>query len=96
LFDGANPKNYVLNGGGPIETIDGNRTPPHKDPYSDTQKDKIYIHRTNNNGTASWGFNKQGIETAISFGCLLIKKSQWDDFEKQLGKNHFKVILQRK
>jgi hypothetical protein len=96
LFDGANPKNYVLNGGGPIETIDGNRTPPHKDPYSKTQKDKIYIHRTNNDGTASWGFNKQGIETAVSFGCLLIKKSQWNEFENQLGHNSFRVILQRK
>lgn len=94
--NGSIPKNYVLNGEGPIETIDGNRTPKYAGRYSNTQKDKIYIHRTNLNGKAGWALNENKQEKAVSFGCLLIKASQWSEFENQLGKNNFKVILQRK
>ena len=47
---GSIPKHYMLENAGPINTIDGNR---YKDGYSKYQKDGIFIHRTNNNGTAS-------------------------------------------
>ena len=80
------PKNYLLNDGDAIDTIDGNRN-PGPDRYSDTQKDAIFLHRTNMDGKA-WD--------PVSKGCLLIKASQWNEFENKMGKNPFKIILQRK
>jgi RHS repeat-associated protein len=78
------PKPYVLEKGGPINTIDGNR---YVGGYSKDQKNGIFIHRTNNNGTAN-GY--------VSVGCLLIKAQQMTKFEKHVGKTTFKVILRRK
>ena len=78
------PKPYVLEKGGAINTIDGNR---YKDGYSKYQKNGIFIHRTNNNGTANG---------RVSLGCLLIKAPQMINFEKHVGRNSFKVILRRK
>ena len=78
------PKPYVLEKGGAINTIDGNR---YKDGYSKDKKNGIFIHRTNNNGTANG---------RVSLGCLLIKAQQMTNFEKHVGRNSFKVILRRK
>ena len=78
------PKPYVLNKGGAINTIDGNR---YKDGYSKNQKSGIFIHRTNNNGTANG---------TVSVGCLLVKAQQMENFERHVGRKPFKVILRRK
>jgi len=59
----------------------------HKDGYSKYPKNGIFIHRTNNNGTANG---------RVSLGCLLIKAPQMINFEKHVGRNSFKVILRRK
>ena len=81
---GVIPKHYMLENGGPINTVDGNR---NKNGYSKSQKNGIFIHRTNNSGTANG---------AVSTGCLLIKAQQMENFEKHVGRNPFKVILRRK
>ncbi len=81
---GKIPKHYMLENGGAINTIDGNR---YEEGYSKSQKNGIFIHRTNNNGTA---------DGRVSVGCLLIKAQQMTDFEKHVGRNPFKVILRRK
>ena len=81
---GKIPKNYMLNNCGPIDTIDGNR---NDNGYSTTQKNEIFIHRTNLNGYAGG---------RVSVGCLLIDGRQWGRFEQKVGKKSFKVILQRK
>ena len=54
--------------------------------YSPTQKNGIFVHRTNKNGFA--GEN-------VSTGCPLILGSQWNRFEKQIGQNGFKMIIIR-
>ena len=81
---GVIPKHYMLENGGPINTVDGNR---NKNGYSKSQKNGIFIHRTNNSGAANG---------AVSTGCLLIKAQQMENFEKHVGRNPFKVILRRK
>jgi len=81
---GTIPKHYMLENGGAINTIDGNR---YEEGYSKDQKNGIFIHRTNNSGTASG---------RVSIGCLLIKAQQMVSFEKHVGRNPFKVILRRK
>jgi len=78
------PKPYVLENGGAINTIDGNR---YENGYSKDQKNGIFIHRTNNSGTANG---------SVSLGCLLIKAQQMAIFEKHVGRKPFKVILRRK
>ena len=78
------PKPYVLENGGPINTYDGNR---YEGGYSKYQKNGIFIHRTNNNGTANG---------RVSVGCILIKAIQMTTFEKHVGKGKFKVILRRR
>lgn len=78
------PKPYVLENGGAINTIDGNR---YENGYSKDQKNGIFIHRTNNNGTANG---------SVSLGCLLIKAQQMATFEKHVRRKPFKVILRRK
>lgn len=80
------PKHYMLENAGAINTIDGNR---YADGYSKYQKDGIFIHRTNMNGTAGDG------SRPVSVGCLLIKGQQMADFEKHVGRNPFKVLLRR-
>ena len=73
-----------LENGGAINTIDGNR---YENGYSKDQKNGIFIHRTNNNGTANG---------SVSMGCLLIKAQQMANFEKHVGRKPFKVLLRRK
>lgn len=69
---------------------------PNPDATSSTQKNGIYIHRSNNDGYAGGH---------CSTGCLIVapsrydnkgglKNSGWDQFNKQLhGVNNFKLIL---
>ena len=80
---GSIPKHYMLEHAGPINTIDGNR---YENAYNKSQKDGIFIHRTNNSGTANG---------RVSVGCLLIKASQMANFEKHVGRKPFKVMLRR-
>ena len=68
----------------PVILFDGNR---YENGYSKDQKNGIFIHRTNNNGTANG---------SVSIGCLLIKAQQMANFEKHVGRKPFKVILRRK
>ena len=60
--------------------------------YSATQKDGIFVHRTNLNGFA--GKSKDG-KKAVSMGCILIDGRQWNAFERQIGKNGFTLVLRR-
>ena len=84
---GSIPKHYWLENGGAINTIDGNR---YEGGYSNYQKDGIFIHRTNMNGTAGDGLHP------VSLGCLLIKAQQWKSYENHVGRNPYKIILRRK
>lgn len=84
---GSIPKHYQLENGGPINTYDGNR---YEGGYSKYQKNGIFIHRTNMNGTAGDGLHP------VSLGCLLIKAQQWKSFENHVGRNPYKIILRRK
>ncbi|MBQ2882404.1 MAG: hypothetical protein IJE43_01310 [Alphaproteobacteria bacterium] len=85
---GKIPSNYAINNGGPVDCINGvNPSPKEYNPYSPTQKNGIYIHRTNLDGWAGG---------SISTGCLLILGSQWAQFEQQIGNNNFKLKLIRK
>ena len=76
--------NYRVNKGGFVDCIDGKNPNPGAD--STTQKNGVYVHRTNWNGKASG---------TVSTGCILIEASPWVRFEKQIGKNDFKMILRR-
>ena len=81
--------NYAINNGGPVDCVDGVNPSPI-DPFSPTQKNAVYIHATNRNGKAGGNVN-------ISTGCLLIQGgSQWENFQLQLGKVDFKLILNRR
>ena len=82
------PKNYAVNNKEPVDCINGiNPSPKEFNPCSGTQKDAIYIHRTNMSGWAGG---------SVSTGCLLIYGQEWNRFEQQIGKNNFKLILTRK
>ena len=78
------PKNYMINGRGPVDCLNGIN--PNKDGYSDTQKNGIFIHRTNNDGRANG---------TVSTGCLLILATQWNKFEEQVGQKKAHLILRR-
>lgn len=81
---GIIPKHYMLENGNAINTIDGNR---YEKGFSKNQKNGIFIHRTNNSGTANG---------RVSVGCLLINAKQMPKFEKHVGRKPFKVIVRRK
>ena len=62
--------------------------------YSPTQKNNVFVHRTNTSGYAG---------DPVSKGCILINgkvdhngKSQWTNFENQIGNNGFKLVLRRR
>ena len=84
--------NWAINNTNPVDCINGINPSPIK-PYSSTQKNGIYIHRSNNNGFAGG---------TVSTGCLLIVPSGygvngWNEFNQQLrGVNSFTLLLQRK
>ncbi len=93
---GALKSNWALNNGGAVDCLDGKN--PNPNGYSATQKNGIYIHRSNNNGWAGG---------TVSTGCLLIVPSTydskgnstnngWDQFNNQLeGVKSFQLILRR-
>lgn len=87
------PKTHVINSGFPVDCLYGvNKSYPHYDAYSSTQKNHIYVHRTNVNGYA--GFNKNS-GSAVSYGCLLINANDWIKYDRQLNNTPYKLILQR-
>ena len=86
---GKIPSHYAVEKRRPVDCLFGkNNAYSNEVPnsYSETQKDGIFVHRTNMNGFA--GAN-------VSTGCPLILGSQWNDFEKQIGQNGFKMIIRR-
>ena len=86
---GAIPSHYAVEGRKPVDCLNGRNNSWYNnipDAYSETQKDGIFVHRTNNSGFA--GGN-------VSTGCPLILANQWDRFEKQVGKNGFSLIIKR-
>ena len=88
------PKTHVVNNGNPVECLYGiNNYYPHPAAFSKTQKNAIYIHRTNKNGFAGYNRKTGG---AVSVGCLLINASDWIMYEKQLNNVPYKLILNRK
>ena len=87
------PKTHVVNCGLPVDCLNGvNTSYPHYNACSPTQKDYIYVHRTNKNGYA--GFNPIS-GSAVSYGCLLIDYDDWIEYDKQINNTPYKLILQR-
>ena len=85
---GSLKSNYAINNTSPVDCLDGvNRSPIQYNPYSPTQKNGVYIHRTNNSGWCGG---------TVSTGCLLIYAKQWNDFANQIGQRNFKLKLSRK
>ena len=93
---GVLSSNWAVNNTNPVDCLDGVNPSPIN-PYSSTQKNGIYIHRSNNSGFAGG---------TVSTGCLLITPSLykngklvsngWNEFNKQLnGVTMFKLILNR-
>lgn len=88
------PSNYAVNDAGPVNCLNGiNPSPSNLNPYSRTQKNGIYIHRTNRGGRIPYNL---ATGKAVSSGCLLINDADWLDFVNQIGENGFKLILNRK
>ncbi|MCM1449188.1 MAG: hypothetical protein NC082_02500 [Clostridiales bacterium] len=84
---------FAINGRGPVDCInDINPSPSEYNPYSRTQKAGVFIHRTNWDGSITDNPIKY---KTVSSGCILIAGHQWNKFEKQIGKNGFKFILNR-
>ena len=86
---GATPSNYAVESRKPVDCLDNinyayNNNIPGA--YSPTEKDGIFVHRTNNNGYA--GGN-------VSTGCPLIRASDWKSFKNMVGANGFKMIIRR-
>lgn len=80
---------YAVNSRNPVDCLYGRNNGWYNKvlgAYSSTQKDGVFVHRTNMDGFA--GAN-------VSTGCPLILGSQWNDFEKQIGQNGFKMIIRR-
>ncbi len=92
---GEIPKHYEIEG--PVDCIDDRNNSWYngeKDAYSPTQKNNVFVHRTNTSGYAG---------DPVSKGCILINgkvdhngKSQWTNFENQIGNNGFKLVLRRR
>lgn len=85
--------NYAINGGGPVDCIDNcNPSPPDYHPYSDTQKDQVYVHASNKSGFAG---ERTAKLVAVSTGCLLLYGKQWPSFCNQIGHRGFHLVLSR-
>ena len=92
---GKIPKHYEIEG--PVDCIDDRNNSWYngeKDAYSPTQKNNVFVHRTNTSGYAG---------DPVSKGCILINgkvdhngKSKWTNFENQIGNNGFKLVLRRR
>lgn len=90
---GKIPKTHIINNGNPVNCINGvNLSPNEYKPYSATQKNAIFVHRSNNNG---WAGDDPVKFSAVSTGCLLIRANQWNAYDKQIGGKNYKLILQR-
>ena len=90
---GSIPSNYAVNNGEPVDCINGiNSSPIEYHPYSKTQKNGIYVHRTNRDGSVRVNYEKK---SATSTGCLLIAADQWEEFSRQIGNRGFRLILTR-
>jgi hypothetical protein len=91
--------NWEINGSDPVNCLYGINPSPIS-PYSETQKNGNYFHRSNNDGSAGT-FYKNGRLHAISTGCILIVPSGhgengWDEFNAQLhGVSSFHFVLNR-
>ena len=98
---GSLSSNWALNNAGAVDCIDG-KNPSPINPYSSTQKNGIYIHRSNNSGFAGKTYKNGKLTGAVSTGCLLIvpsragKNTGWDEFKAQLnGVSSFHLRLSR-
>ncbi|MBO5877153.1 MAG: RHS repeat-associated core domain-containing protein [Bacteroidales bacterium] len=88
------PKTHIVNDGKAVNCLYGkNNYFPNKDAHSATQKDAIYVHRTNANGFA--GYNTKTLN-AVSKGCLLIDAREWERYDSQINKTPYKLIINRK
>ena len=88
------PKVYAVNNGQDVDCVNGvNPSPKEYNPCSSTQKNGIYVHRTNNDGFAG---DRPKSNSCVSSGCLLIGAKDWNAFCNQIGKHGFKLILTRK
>lgn len=78
----------------------------YPDAYSKTQKDKIWIHRSNTDGSMLFK-NSNGTYCGVSTGCPIIVpsiynkgkliKRGWDQFDQQLqGLHKFHMVIKRK
>ncbi len=101
---------WRINDGNAVDCLDGINYAfvnnyKNTEPYSETQKNGIYIHSTNKNGYAGFVYNKEtrDIIGGVSTGCLLISSScpdkgyiGWDEFNEQLkGVKSFTLKLIR-
>ena len=99
---GALSSNWAVNNTNAVDCLDDKNPSPIK-PYSSTQKNGIYIHRSNNDGRAGKFYDAKGNLTgAVSTGCLLIAPSRagknigWNEFNNQLkGVSSFYLRLNR-
>ena len=85
--------NWAVNDAEPVNCLDGKN--PNPKGYSPTQKNGIYIHRSNNNGDMLPSGHP------VSTGCIIIVPSRtgkngWNEFNQQLsGVSSFKMRLKR-
>ena len=92
---GSLKSNWAVNDTKPVDCLDGINPSPLPDAYSSTQKDQIYIHRSNNDGSML----PNG--TPVSTGCIIIVPSRqgrigWNEFNQQLsGVSSFHMRLTR-
>ena len=88
------PKTHIVNGGKAVDCLYGkNNYFPNEDAHSATQKDAIYVHRTNTNGFA--GYNRKNLN-AVSKGCLLIDADEWERYDSQINNTPYTLIINRK
>jgi len=97
---------FLINDGAAVDCLNG-VNPSTINPYSSTQKDKIWIHRSNANGDML-PLGGDGTYHPLSTGCLIIAPSRysrngnlskigWDQFVQQVGNvNKFLLKLNRK
>lgn len=96
---GSLRSNWAINGRGPVNCLDG--VNPSPEGYSRTQKNGVFIHCSNRNGSML-PMDSRGKVHPVSTGCLIIVPSRkgnrgWDEFNSKLaGTSRFKMVLNRK
>ncbi len=90
---GSLTSHWIVNNGNPVDCLFGiNPSPKRFHPFSSTQKNRIWFHRSNNDGRAGG---------SVSTGCIIIIPSShgengWDEFNSQLqGVSNFHFVLNR-